>query len=106
MDIVTIVGWVIAAAAVVAAVYFRVTGQVTEKDFLARIAAAQVVAQGAVEAAEQLWQTGQIERDYRFDWAAARIRSVVPDVTDDQLEMLIESAVYLIKRGVNELVQE
>ena len=68
-----------------------------------KVNAAAVFLQGAgiartiVAASEQLWMTGKLERNARFDWVADRIRRVLPNVTDDEIVTFIEGGVGLLK---------
>lgn len=55
------------------------------------------IARVLVASAEQLWLTGKLEKSARFDWVAARIRNVLPNVTDDEIVTFIESGVKLLK---------
>ena len=112
MDTIEIVGWVLAVVGVAAAVYFRVTGKASEGDFLSDVYKQQEIVREAVAAAEQLWLTGQIPetaaggKDPRFVWAFDRVQEILPDISDAQLEMLIEAAVFWAKRGVGKLATE
>lgn len=55
------------------------------------------IARTIVAASEQLWTTGKLEKSARFDWVAARIRKVLPNVTDEDIVTFIEGGVGLLK---------
>lgn len=99
MDIMQIVGWILAIVGVGAAVYFRLTGQDKNGEFFNTLFAAQSAAREAVAAAEQLWQSGQIEKDARFDFVFAQLKKLFPTLNGDTLEMTIEAAVYWLKQA-------
>jgi hypothetical protein len=50
-------------------------------------------ASNLVNAAEQLWETGQIKRTERFDYAYTRLHSLWPALNEDLLEAAVEAAV-------------
>ena len=52
-----------------------------------------VFARELVLAAEQLWETGQIEKGDRFDYVMGKLMMVFPDLDIDTLEALLEAAV-------------
>lgn len=68
-----------------------------------QIREAAEVAFELVSAAEQLMKTGQIERGERFDWVCQQLRAYVPGLTEDQLEVVIESAVLWLNVGLRQL---
>ncbi len=49
-----------------------------------------------VMAAQQLWQTGRLPSDQRFDWVADRLRAQY-DLEPAQVGALIEAGVYWVK---------
>lgn len=68
-----------------------------------QIREAAEVAFEVVSAAEQLMRTGQLGRDERFGWTYEQLRRYVPGLTEEQLEMVIESAVLWLNVGLGEL---
>lgn len=111
MDYLEIVGWVLAAAGVAAAVYFKMAGKTDDDKFFDSLYGKQQVAREAVAAVQQLWQSGQIPEDERggknalFLQAGEFVREYYPGLTDAQLEMTIEAAVFWLKKGA-ERVEE
>lgn len=61
------------------------------------IETAIVVAQEMVLAAEQLWETGQIPKNERFDYVLEKMEMIFPNLDIDTLEPLIEAAVKWAK---------
>lgn len=108
MDYLDIAGWIVAGLVAAYAVYQRVTGG-SESDALDGLYTREKVVREAVAAAEQLWLTGQIPstatggKDPRFLWALARVQEFYPDLSESQLEMAIEAAVYWAKKTYAEL---
>lgn len=96
-DWMTVVGWTLAALAVGAATYFRFAGQ--GDNFLDSFEGKALVARQAVAAVEQLWKTGQIKKDERFAAAAGFVRRYYPALTDDQIKMTVEAAVFWLKQA-------
>lgn len=72
-------------------------------DATGQVRDAAEVAFELVSAAEQLMRTGQIERDERFDWVYRQLEAYVPGLTEDQLEVVIESAVLWLNVGLREM---
>lgn len=68
-------------------------------DYLARIQEAISVAEALVAAAEQLSETGQIERDARFNYVYSRLHSLFPGLSEDLLVGIIEGAVWVVTKG-------
>ena len=56
-----------------------------------------IVAQEMVLAAEQLWETGQIPKNERFDYVLEKMEMIFPNLDIDTLEPLIEAAVKWAK---------
>lgn len=108
MDYLEIAGWVVAGLVAAFAIYKRFTGG-SESDALDGLYTREKVVREAVAAAEQLWITGQIPtspaggKDPRFLWALARVQEFYPDLSETQLEMAIEAAVYWAKKTYAEL---
>lgn len=50
-----------------------------------------------VLAADQLWQSGKLAKDRRFDWVLEQLRSSFPDLDDSILAGSIEAAVAWLK---------
>lgn len=111
MDIVEIVGWVLAVVGVGAAVYFKVASGKDVETLSEGFYQKSRVAREAVEAVQQLWESGQIpEADngnkvVLFNKAADFIRIYFPDLTDAQMEMTIESAVFWLKQASKGLTE-
>ena len=61
------------------------------------IETAIVFAREMVLAAEQLWETGQIRKDARFDYVMEKLEMVFPNIDADALEALLEAAVKWAK---------
>lgn len=55
------------------------------------------VAQMAVAAAEQLWRTGKLPRDERFDYALALLEKEFPALQKEHLTAALEAAVFWLK---------
>lgn len=66
-------------------------------DDLGDVQAALRVAQEAVMAAEQLWLTGRLQKDARFEYVAELMRRYFPSLSDDLVAMMIEAAVMELK---------
>ncbi len=58
------------------------------------------VAQTAVAAAEQLWTTGQLPRDARFDYALSLLEAEFPALKREHLIAALEAAVFWLKTGL------
>lgn len=58
---------------------------------------ASTIASQFVGAAEQLWLTGKLPRESRFDWVYERMLAACPGLERGQLIALIEGAVYWLK---------
>ena len=61
------------------------------------IETAIVVAQEMVLAAEQLWETGELPKNERFDYVLEKMEMIFPSLDIDTLEPLIEAAVKYAK---------
>lgn len=61
------------------------------------IETAIAVAQEMVFAAEQLWETGELPKNERFDYVLEKMEMIFPDLDIDTLEPLIEAAVKYAK---------
>lgn len=55
------------------------------------------VARTAVTAAEQLWLTGKLPQDQRYDFAVNLLAKEFPDLDTKQLTASIEAGVYWLK---------
>lgn len=55
-----------------------------------------------VLAAEQLWQTGRLDKESRLVWVLERLRAAFPEISEETLRNSIESAVAWMKLGVRE----
>ena len=68
-----------------------VAGQLTElQDAVAE-------ARELVLAAEQLYQTGRIPKDKRFNWVYNRLKTALPGLSEDTLATAVEAAVAWLK---------
>lgn len=62
------------------------------------------VAREGVQAAEQLWATGQVpetetgDKHPKFYYVADLVRTQFPDISDDAVEAAVESAVFWLQR--------
>ena len=56
------------------------------------------LAKTAVQAAEQLWITGKLDKSTRYDYAFSLLAGSFPNVDSEQLRASIEAAVYWIKQ--------
>jgi hypothetical protein len=65
----------------------------TVTDMLSDIEIAAGAAKEWVLAAEQLWLTGQLEKDARFHFVLHQLKAIYPDIDDNTLEGSIEAAV-------------
>lgn len=63
----------------------------------AQLAQAASVAQDLVAAAEQLWQTGRLAKDERSQWVMGQLADLFPGLDENQLEAMLEAAVYFLK---------
>ena len=61
------------------------------------IETAIAVAQEMVFAAEQLWETGELPKDERFDYVLEKMEMIFPGLDIETLEPLIEAAVKYTK---------
>lgn len=106
MDWFEIAGWVLAvvlaAGAFVWKFYHPDDGKA--EDYWRKLESIGYSANKAVEAAQQLWDSGQIpetpdgKKDPRFYVALSYLQSVYPTADEAALEMAIESAVFWLKR--------
>ena len=70
---------------------------------LAEVQEATEVTRQFVAAAEQLWQTGRLQRDERFDYVVARLAERYPGMDTNQAAATIEAAVYWLKSGLAQI---
>lgn len=111
MDTMQITGWVLALLGVGAAIYFKVSGKPYDA-FYDELHNKQTVARAAVTAVQQLWESGQIpeaqdgSKHALFLKAAEYVRAYYPDLTDAQLEMTVEAAVYWLKQASKSVAGE
>jgi hypothetical protein len=66
---------------------------------------ATVIACDLVAAAEQLWLTGHLPKDARYQWVYTQLGDLFPGLNPNQREALIESAVWFMKQGFGRLTQ-
>lgn len=70
---------------------------------LAEVQEATEVTRQLVAAAEQLWKTGRLARDERFDYVVARLAERYPGMDTNQAAATIEAAVYWLKNGLAQI---
>lgn len=101
----SVIPWILAIAATAWGVYLKVSGKTEGEDakFFVQLAEAQKVASDAVAAAEQLWQSGQIEKGERLDAAYAWLKPYFPNLPKETLVMSIEAAVFWLKQGLGQV---
>lgn len=54
-----------------------------------------------IQAAEQMAKSGQIQEDARYQWVVDRIVEKFPQLSEQQIEVFIESAVYVLNAGAS-----
>lgn len=64
------------------------------------------VAETAVAAAEQLWRTGKLPADKRFDYAMSLLEAEFPALQGEHLKAALEAAVFWLKAGINTYQEE
>ena len=113
MDIETIVMLIVAAAAAVMAgvgLYIArkpaTVGAILDatEDGLSDIERAAGAAKEYVLAAEQLWQTGRLEKESRLYFVVQRLSAAFPDIAESTLEDSVEAAVAWMKMAEGKLV--
>ena len=57
-----------------------------------------------VLAAEQLWQTGRMDKDNRLYFVVSKLKAVFPDIAEETLEDSVEAAVAWMKLGEGRLI--
>ncbi len=75
----------------------------TAAEALAEVQEATEVTRQFVAAAEQLWQTGRLARDSRFDYVVARLAERYPGMDTNQAAATIEAAVFWLKSGLAQI---
>ncbi len=63
------------------------------------INAITMLATQLVQSAEQLTKIGDLDKDKRYEYAVAQLSIEHPELTRDQLEAYIESAVYTLNQS-------
>ena len=58
------------------------------------------VAEIAVSAAEQLWRTGKLPKDERFNYAMSLLEAEFPALQSEHLKSALEAAVFWLKQGI------
>lgn len=58
------------------------------------------VALDLVQAAEQLWLTGELPKDDRLRYVLDELEAIFPDLDERQLRATVESAVFWMKFGI------
>lgn len=95
--------WTVLVLVIVAAVFAylwwraRTTGATA--DPLAMLAQANVIARDIVAAAEQLYRSGKLPRESRYDWAANELKRVAPGLAQEQVIAAVEAGVYWLKQA-------
>lgn len=101
MELAQIWTWVGVGVAVVGVVLLWLRKPpATAADALAEVQEMVEFARQTVMAAEQLWQSGRLPRDGRFDWATAQLMARFPNLDQAQLTATIEAAVFWLKTGL------
>ena len=72
----------------------------TAQEAFAQVQEATEVTRQLVAAAEQLWTTGRLPRDERFNWVVKNLATQYPDMNSEQAAVTIEAAVYWLKNGL------
>jgi hypothetical protein len=93
MDSMGLLGWVVGAIGIALFVWTVVQGKKPVDEWQTTFGKAFEDASNLVNAAEQLWETGQIKRTERFDYAYTRLHSLWPALSEDLLQAAIEAAV-------------
>lgn len=75
-------------------------------EWAAQVEAASQWGKLAVAGAQQLWESGQIDEEQRFEYADAFLAETLPNLSADQRRQIIESAVFLLKRARERMTQE
>lgn len=70
---------------------------VTVSDAGDMLLTAVTVAQQLVGAAEQLWLTGKLPKESRYNWVYDKMAETFPELNAGQLIALIEGAVFWLK---------
>lgn len=52
-----------------------------------------------VEAAEQLYQSGKLQKDLRYRYVLEQLKERFPGLDDQDIQAFVESAVFWLKRG-------
>lgn len=52
-----------------------------------------------IQAAEQMAKSGQIQKDERYQWVVTQIVAKFPQLSKDQIDAYVESAVYALNAG-------
>lgn len=76
----------------------RRRGNFSPDAVLIQVQEAITVAQALVAAAEQMADTGTIDRDARFNYVFTRLRELFPSLSEDMLIAAIEGAVFLVTK--------
>lgn len=53
-----------------------------------------------VKAVAQMWESGQIQTDLRYRWAAEQVKRRFPKLDDNDIKSFVESAYYWLKKAV------
>lgn len=69
---------------------------------IASLQEVSAVAETAVAAAEQLWRTGKLPADKRFDYAMSLLEAEFPALQGEHLKAALEAAVFWLKAGLEQ----
>lgn len=80
------------------------TVETLDQGFDLAVAAVPVIRE-LVAGAEQLWRTGKLNKDGRFDWVFDQAATLYPGIDEDVLLSLIEGAVYWLKPAIEDAIE-
>lgn len=106
MEITTILMWIVASVALIAALVavWKSGGTVSQK--LTDMEKAVKEAYNWVVAAEETWSHGEITNAEKHAFVLEKIRAVFPDFSEELLNSAIKAAVGLLKIGLNEKIKK
>lgn len=94
-------GLLVAGLAIVVSLYAMLRGGKEFGEGVSRtisdIELAAAAAREWVLAAQQLYETGKLDREQRFEWVLFRLQATFPELTEDTLAGGIEAAVQWMK---------
>lgn len=95
------IGLAVLAGGAFGYIMLRRGGAYTPDAVLTQVQDAITVAQALVAAAEQLSETGAIDRGARFQYVFGRLRELFPNLSEDTLIAAIEGAVWLVTKSAD-----